>query len=255
MPRTTRADRLQAILDLLQVEHSIPTDELAHRLGVSLVTIRRDLKQLQESGTLVNGYGFVQKVEASPGQDSRFSRRLSTNRTEKQKLAQAALAFVQEGDVLFLDESTTCYVLAETLVAHFSNLHIITNAVHTLLALSQAQRFTVESTGGSLLYEFNSLIGPRAESMLRQMYANKFFFSCRAFRQHVGTYELSPFSASVKRIMLENSEQNFLLVDHSKIGITSPFPFARMEEIQTMIVDREVEGLPHDEIKKVIVAK
>jgi len=55
--------------------------------------------------------------------------------------------------------------------------------------------------------------------------------------------------------MLENSEQNFLLVDHSKIGATSPFPFARMEEIQTMIVDKEVEGLPREEIKQVIIAK
>lgn len=253
--RTVNKHRLQAIMDILAVEKTVPTEELADRLEVSMVTIRRDLKKLQDSGKIVNGYGFVQIIESKVEQDIRFSKRLSSNRREKEALAQAALKFVEEGDVLFLDESSTCYVLASALAKNFRNLHIITNAVHTLLALAGAVEFTVESSGGSIQFGFNSLIGPRAEATLNQIYANKFFFSCRAFRNEQGTYELSPFSASIKRVMLNNSQRSFLLVDHTKIGAISPYPFAKAIEIDTMIIDKKVDGLPYDQIKTIVIAE
>jgi DeoR family L-fucose operon activator len=254
MRKLEPSKRLEKIMEILNSRDSIPTEELSKVLCVSLVTLRRDLKQLQDSGMIVNGYGFIKKIENEESQDARFTKRLANNRAEKEKMARSALTFINEGDVIFLDESTTSYVLALSLVRSFSNLHIITNGVHTLLALSKAHGFTVESSGGSLMFGFNSLIGPRAEMMLKDMFANKFFFSCRAFRKNVGTYELSPFSASIKRIMLNNSEKNFLLVDHTKIGASSPFPFAKINEIQTIITDQKIEGVPFGEIENILIA-
>jgi len=255
MSRTFAADRLRKILDILSEEKLVRTEELASRLSVSIVTIRRDIKKLQDSGYVVNGYGFVRFLESGvSSEESWFTRRLSTNRTEKEKLAKEAVKFIEEGDTIFLDESTTCYVLTLLLVKKFKSLHIITNAVYTLLALSKSPGFTIESTGGSMLYGFNSLIGPRAEMTLKNMYASKFFFSCRAFKKDVGTFELSPFSASVKRIMLENSQENFLLVDHTKMNAISPFHCAKVQEIHNIITDKTSPELPYGKVKRIIIA-
>lgn len=255
MKKLSKSDRLEQILNLLRETNTMGTEQLANLLDISLVTLRRDLKHLQEINRVVVGYGFVKLIEQDLTESADFNRRLSTNREEKQKLAVAAMDFVSEGDVIFLDESSTCYVLAVNLARVFDNLHIITNAVHTLQALSRSRSFTVESSGGSLQYGFNSLIGPRAESTLKTIYANKFFFSCRAFKLKEGTFELSPFSASIKRIMLENSQENYLLMDHTKLGAVSPFPFARTSEIHNIITDEDQPGLPYGKVKRVIIAQ
>jgi DeoR family L-fucose operon activator len=255
LERISRSQRIQRILTIIREKGSARTDELAGSLGVSMVTVRRDLKHLQEAGRIVIGYGFVKLLESDLTESADFNKRLSSNREEKQKLAVAAIQFVEEGDVIFLDESSTCYVLALNLIRSFNNLHIITNAVHTLQALSRSRGFTVESSGGSLQYGFNSLVGPRAEETLRSIYANKFFFSCRAFKLREGTFELSPFSASIKRIMLENSEENYLLMDHTKLGTISPFPFAKTQEIHNVITDRDQPGLPHGKVKRIIISQ
>lgn len=248
-----KSERHQKIMDILNERKSISTDELAGLAEVSLVTIRRDLRELQSAGYIVNGYGFVKLIESELSDDSHFYRRLSNNRREKEIIAKGAVKYVDEGDVLFLDESSTSYVLALELVKNFQRLHIITNAVYTLTALSKAENFTVESSGGSLLHGFSSLVGPRAESNLKSMYAGKFFFSCRSFKEQQGTFEMSPFSASVKRIMLENSQENFLLFDHSKLGTISPFPLASVDEINNIITDTDDPRLPYRKVKNIVV--
>lgn len=236
--KATKSERQQKIIDLLLHRTSIKTVELSKLLNVSMVTIRRDLRELQASGYVINGYGYVKLIKPEMSSNSFFLKRLAQNSYEKETIAEKALQFVKEGDVLFIDESTTCYLFATKLPEYFNNLHIITNGIHILLALSKASGFTVESSGGSLLYGFDSLVGPKAESMLKSIFAHKFFFSCGAFRQNEGTFELSPFSASVKRIMLENSEKHYLLVDHTKFGSISPFPMATVDEIDEIITDK-----------------
>ncbi len=178
-----KSDRTSKLLGILEETESVETDLLASMLDVSVVTLRRDLKTLQEEGRVMVGYGFVRLIKDEVSESVDFSKRLRTNREEKQKLAVEAIKHIKEGDVIFLDESSTCYVLATNLVRSFNSLHVITNAVHTLQALSSFRGLTVESSGGTLQYGFNSLIGPRAEQTLRNIYANKFFFSCRAFRE------------------------------------------------------------------------
>ena len=248
------SEKHQKIMDILSDRKPVSTDDLAKTLNISLVTMRRDLRELQTSGYIVNGYGFVKLMEPEISDDSHFFRRLSNNRVEKERVARAAIEYVNEGDVLFLDESSTSYVFALELVKNFQRLHIITNAVYALMALSKAENFTVESSGGSLLHGFSSLVGPKAEANLKSVYAGKFFFSCRSFKEKQGTFELSPFSASVKRIMLENSEENFLYFDHTKFGSISPFHLAAVDEIDNIITDTDDPRLPYGKVKNIKIA-
>ncbi len=234
-----KSKRMRKILDILSQEGTVKTEELSSKVGASITTLRRDLSVLQRLGYIVKGYGFVTLLGGNPAENGSFMKRLSMNREEKEKIAMKAINYVNEGDVIFLDESTTCYVFAQALVRRFKKLHIITNAIHTLLVLAQSPGFLVESTGGSLLSHFDSLVGPKAESNLKGIYAQKFFFSCKALKQDEGTFELNPFSASIKRIMLANSEENYLLVDHTKIGSVSPFFCIDISDIRHVITDKE----------------
>ena len=227
--------RRQKILALLAENSSMKTSKLADDLQVSLVTLRRDLKELQKSGLVVNGYGIVKMVNHEMDPDSFFLKRLKECRKAKEDIAERAIELVEENDVLFIDESTTCYVFALKLIKNFNKLHIITNGLNILLALSRISGFSVESSGGSLQYGFDSLIGPRAETFISSIYASKLFFSCAAYREGTGTFELSPFSASIKRRMLLSSNRRILLVDQSKFNAVAPFKMAGIDEIDDIV--------------------
>jgi len=234
-----KEDRRQNILSILAERESVNTQELAGLLDVSLVTLRRDLRDLQKSGLVINGYGVVRAVNQETDPSSFFLKRLRVERESKEIIASKAIEYVEENDVLFIDESTTCYVFALRLSRKFKKLHIITNGINILLALSKVQGFSVESSGGSLQYGFDSLIGPRAESLVSSIYANKFFFSAASFRSDIGTFELSPFSASIKRKMLLNSSERILLIDSSKFGVIAPFKMAEVGEINRIITEEK----------------
>jgi DeoR family L-fucose operon activator len=242
-----KEDRRQNILSVLSERESINTQELASLMDVSLVTLRRDLRDLQKSGLVINGYGVVRAVNQETDPNSFFLKRLRLAREAKERIAAKAIEFVEENDVLFIDESTTCYVFALKLSRAFKKLHIITNGINILLALSKVQGFSVESSGGSLQYGFDSLIGPRAESLVGSIYANKLFFSCASLRKKIGTFELSPFSASIKRKMLLNSSAKILLVDNSKFDVIAPFKMAEIDEIDRVITE-DRDFLPSEAI-------
>ena len=110
LKRVKKSDRTSKLLGILEETESVETDQLASMLDVSVVTLRRDLKTLQEEGRVVVGYGFVRLIKDEVSESVDFSKRLITNREEKQKLTVEAIKHIKEEDVIFLDERSpaTC---------------------------------------------------------------------------------------------------------------------------------------------------
>jgi DeoR/GlpR family transcriptional regulator of sugar metabolism len=236
----TKLERQKKILEILKKKQTMTPEAFSEMLNVSITTLRRDFKELKDQGRIFVGYGYIQSKENFGPDNSMnipFLKRLADNNEGKKKAVKKALEFVKEDDLLFIGEGTTCYLFTKQLIKNFSSLKIITNGLYALNALSKVKRFTVEGIGGSLLTDFNSFVGPKAESMVETIYVEKFFFSCGSYRD--GTYELSPFTASLKRKALNNSKEHYLIIDSNKFESIAPFYMAKPYEIDRIITDDE----------------
>jgi len=237
----SKNERQEKILKILERHQKMPPEDISEMFGVSMTTLRRDFKELKDRGEIFVGYGFVQ-TKANPSVEGNmnksFLKRLSENDKKKRILVQKALEHVREDDLLFIGEGSTCYLFTKLLIKHFSSLKIITNGLYALNALSKAKNFDVEGIGGSLLADFNSFVGPKAENMVEEIFVDKFFFSCSSYRN--GAYEMSPFTASLKKKVLNRSKTHYLLIDSHKLETIAPFYAAEPEKIDKIIMDDDI---------------
>lgn len=229
-----KAERLEKIMDLIQNSNFISPLELAEKMDVSLVTIRRDLKKLAEERSIIKEYNTI---KIARDYDKRFHERHNTNLEQKRIIAELAKRLVQSGDTLFLDTSTTCYEFARTLALSSQNLHIITNNIYMAVELMSIYKIDLILVGGNIRHGYFSTIGPLAEKMLSNIKVNKFFFSCTMLDEN-GIYESNILEGNIKVKMFENSRLHYLLVDSTKFDKASIFRTTGIENIDALITDK-----------------
>jgi len=229
-----KAERLEKIMDLIQNSNFISPLELAEKMDVSLVTIRRDLKKLAEERSIIKEYNTI---KIARDYDKRFHERHNTNLEQKRIIAELAKRLVQSGDTLFLDTSTTCYEFARTLALSSQNLHIITNNIYMAVELMSIYKIDLVLLGGNIRHGYFSTIGPLAEKMLSNIKVNKFFFSCTMLDEN-GIYESNILEGNIKVKMFENSRLHYLLVDSTKFDKASIFRTTGIENIDALITDK-----------------
>jgi DeoR family fructose operon transcriptional repressor len=229
-----KAERLEKIMDLIQNSNFISPLELAEKMDVSLVTIRRDLKKLAEERSIIKEYNTI---KIARDYDKRFHERHNTNLEQKRIIAELAKRLVQSGDTLFLDTSTTCYEFARTLALSSQSLHIITNNIYMAVELMSIYKIDLILVGGNIRHGYFSTIGPLAEKMLSNIKVNKFFFSCTMLDEN-GIYESNILEGNIKVKMFENSRLHYLLVDSTKFDKASIFRTTGIENIDALITDK-----------------
>lgn len=211
---------------------------LAERFQVAEETIRRDLEKLDAQGLLRRTHGGAVGAE-SEMTDLPISVRKTTNSLAKKQIARRALSFIEAGDVIALDASTTTLELARLLPDE--PLTVITNGIDVLRVLADRAVMRVIAVGGELDPASECTQGPLAEYGLRQFAIHKAFLSCKAIDLTRGYSEASTAHASVKRAMLDSADQRFLLADSSKMGVRSLAFFAGLGEINTLITDEKTD--------------
>lgn len=240
-----KAERLEKIMDLIQNSNFISPLELAEKMDVSLVTIRRDLKKLAEERSIIKEYNTI---KIARDYDKRFHERHNTNLEQKRIIAELAKRLVQSGDTLFLDTSTTCYEFARTLALSSQNLHIITNNIYMAVELMSIYKIDLVLLGGNIRHGYFSTIGPLAEKMLSNIKVNKFFFSCTMLDEN-GIYESNILEGNIKVKMFENSRLHYLLVDSTKFDKASIFRTTGIKNIDALITDKPLPNKYLDILK------
>jgi len=229
-------ERHRRILDLVQAQGSIRTVELAQALEVTEETVRRDFEKLELEGQLVRAHGGAVRLDANR-RDLPLSSRETENVVEKRAIASAALRFIQPGDTVLFDASSTVFELARILpdVA----VTVLTPALKVAAELSQRPSVQVVLIGGVLNPRSLSCQGALADQALESYHVQKAFFSCRGVDAERGLSEANDEQARLKRKILGLVDSSFLLADHSKMGLRSSFFFARASRAGTLITDRE----------------
>jgi DeoR family transcriptional regulator, galactitol utilization operon repressor len=224
-------DRERTILKLLTEQGSLSVSQLSRDLGVSEVTIRSDLKELEERGYLVRSRGG-----AYPAMNQSIIERQQFRIQEKNRIARAAADLVRDGDSIMIEAGTTTALVARYLIGK-RDVQVVTNStlVVSYARLNPAVQMTL--TGGEFRRETESLVGPVALRTIADLNVRLAFVGTDGFSLEKGmTTQLFEGGAIVKA-MRERSEKTFLLADSSKYGKTGFVNVLGLSEVEGVITD------------------
>lgn len=231
------AERHQKIVELVNLRSSIRVSELSDIFTVTEETIRRDLEKLEKENKLSRSHGGAVSIQQQES-EVHFSEREITNVSKKKAIAREAAEYVESGDRIILDASTTAWYMAKILPD--IQLTVITNSMKAAIELSQKDKIEVISTGGFLLSESLSYVGPLAERSLETYHVNKTFLSCKGFDINDGLSDSNEWQALLKKRMIERSDQTILMADSSKFGSREFSHIARIHDISRIITDSKI---------------
>ena len=231
--------RQEKILQLLRTDGAVTASNLVQTLGVSLETVRRDLKELEGKGKLsrVHG-GAVARSDMKPyykldDRNRQFSR-------QKENLAKRAIEFIAEGDVIAVDCGSTAIPFAECLKSRFSHLTIITYSYDVFKLLCHHADFTVLLCGGDFIREENAFFGKYALQMLENLHAQKAFIFPSAVSLEHGICDYQTNLYAMQMGMIHCADEVFILADSSKFEKNALYKLADMEKSYTYITDGKI---------------
>ena len=242
-------DRQLALSAYLRTVRYSSIEDLVTRFGVSVATVHRDIAALVRTGSARKVHGGAistlpeetpVKAPASANQrDSHFIQRLETNRAAKMLIAERAERSIVDGDIVFLDSSTTCLCLARRLQSSRLNaLSIVTNSVLIAQEFFRfPSHFMLMCLGGNFNCQLNSFLGRMALAHLRQLRLTKAFYSGVGLdRSGLSTYHED--HAEFLRQVLDQAAENCLLLDSSKFNRTGLFMICGRERIGRLISEQ-----------------
>jgi DeoR family transcriptional regulator, fructose operon transcriptional repressor len=223
--------RLQLIEQQIAERGTVRIDELAVDFGVSEMTIRRDLDELEALGVARRVRGGAVALGPEP-----FAARHRHNARSKARIAQKLVALVPPQGTIAFDASTTLYRLATSLEGA-RDLVIVTNGFDTFQSLNGKPGITATLTGGSREPRTGSLVGPVATRSAEHFLFELFVTSGAALDPLVGSSEASLAEAEVKRALAASSGRIILAVDHSKLGTRAQVRMFPLDEIDLLVTD------------------
>lgn len=191
-------------------------EDLRSELGVSLVTVRRDLDALEQSGLVIRTHGGALINSLRP--ERSIPERQDTNALAKAEIAVAAAGLVPPGATVLLDAGTTTSRLAAEL-AGIAGLTIVTTGVNVLAVLAEANTdATVISAGGTLRKVNQALLGPFAENVVRSIYADIAFIGSDCVDSSRGLSSRTSEQNAMKSLMIRQARRPIIVADSSKLG-------------------------------------
>jgi len=229
-------ERRQHILSLIQSHGRVVVGELSRSLGISQITIRKDLEFLQAKGLIQRTHGGALRLQSGALFDPSIQEKQKQHSQEKHRIALAAAEMVKEGQCVMLDSGTTTTAVAQALKRH-SHLTVITNAVNIVMELSRTD-FELILIGGSLRKNSFSLVGPLAEDVLEEMHADILFLGVDGFDPEIGVTTPNFLESRVNRAMVKAARRVVAVCDSTKFGRRSLSRIVPLAAIQCVITDK-----------------
>lgn len=234
------AERQALIVQHLSQRQVLSIAEIADMLGVSQMTVRRDIRALEDQGRALSVAGGVELPERISREPSHVAKRAMAH-NQKVALGRFAASFVKPGHVVYLDAGTTMLELARQL-ANIPDIIIVTNDFVIASFLSEESSCRLYHTGGEVERENQSCVGTSAGLTIRQFNFDIGFISTSSF----GTRGISTPQENkipVKRAVVERSSRRILVTDSSKYGLVGTFNAIPLEALNMVITD---DGLPQN---------
>ena len=226
------------LLEIIQNNQYATIEDLAKKLYVSPSTIRRKLNVLQKKGLITRTHGGAQPNDENNFFPS-FTFRVHQNSFEKKKIALSAIKLIKNGDLVFLDGTTSAFFIAEYL-SEFNNIRVITNGIATLSLLAK-NNISAYSTGGCVQEKNRSvLVGHYAEEMISSFHADIAFFSAQSVSENGEIYDCFEEENVIRKAMIKHATKKVFLCDSTKFGKTSPFHLCSLNDVDYIVSNHSV---------------
>ena len=236
MAQNPRHDNILRIISRLR---QVTVGELTERTGVSEVTIRKDLTLLEEMGYVVRSHGGAQLAEDLPVTRDIAARRVEQV-AEKERIAEAAFRLINDGDTIYLDSGSTCEALSRLLAP--MSLRVVTNSIAVMNTLSSADGIALFSIGGSYRREAGSFLGPLAVENASGFQIETCFIGATGISDRGVFSSQNILESQLKAAVLRTSARRVVLADTSKFKTSAFSVFARVGDVDVVVVDHEFDG-------------
>ena len=231
-------ERIERIFDLLKEKGSISVNELSVLFQVSGATIRSDLAKMEKAGLITRAHGGAM-ANSSLYRETLLTERIHDGR--KKLIAQRALEYVHERDIILLDTGTTMVAFAEALAkSSIEELSVYSNDLDVIRILEEKEKFSLTLLGGKVRNRFHYCYGPEIQNELSNFHFTSLFLAASAIHEVYGLTTENTDLAGIKRSMIKASADIILLSDSSKIGNVHLRKFASLSDVDTLIMDQNL---------------
>src|SRR5215212_9020876 len=238
-----REQRQQEILEELERAGSVSVAALSRRLGVSDMTVRRDLDDLSARSLLRKVHGGAVPVP---------------NRAAKRAIARAAMLHVNEGDTVAFSAGTTTWQIAAALKRDLGSMTFITNSTNIALVLQENGWEEIVLSGGMFRTPSDALVGPFADRTIRTLNADVLFLGVHGIHPEAGLTTPNVAEAETDGYLIEAAQRVVVVADHSKLGVVALAKIAPLSKVDVFVTDEGADAETLREIEfagvRVIVA-
>ncbi len=240
------------IIEMLNQDESLDVNELAQKLGVSAVTIRKDLDILEEKGLLRRQHGFA--VRISPND---IGYRMTFDYEMKKRISSHACEMIESGETVMIESGSTCAMLAAEIVTTKRDVTIITNSAFIAGHVRTIPGARIVLLGGSYDPDAQAMSGPLVRKCAEQFYVDKFFIGIDGYEPSQGFSNVDMLRAEAVRAMAAQANKRIILTDSSKFNKRGVVRLISAKEVTSVITDGIPdncrEALEKDNVEVVIV--
>ncbi len=231
-------ERYKLIADLIHERGRVSVKELSDVFDLSLVTIRKDLKHLEKEGKVLRTHGGAISTDEMASHEA-FNLRRVKNAAKKAVIGAAAAALVAEGDIIFLDASTTTVEMCPYLLQK-KQLTVLTNSVEIAYFLGKDSECNIAVIGGELKRETLSVIDSSIRQTLSKWQIDIAFFGGWGYSVKDGMSDVPGVLIQQKKIIAAGSKKTVGLMDSTKIGKGSLETFIPANRLDTLVTNKDV---------------
>lgn len=210
---------------------------LAGIVGTSQSTIRRDIMELEAKGRVIRTRGGA-SIAGLPVSEPSFNTRMSADTDEKKRIAEAAIELVRPNETLLLSGGTTVAEFAKTL-DRISPIYVATTDLVSAMNMVEMPNVELTLVGGTVRQKHYCVVGWFAETMLKQIHADKAILGVDAIDFNLGFMNFSSEDVSINRLMMSASKQVIVLCDHTKFHSIAFTCLCPLNKVDVLITGKE----------------
>lgn len=234
----TIAERHRFILNKLNTEGFVSVAELSKEMEVTMVTVRKDLKLLEDKGLLYRSHGSA--TPKSPYVNDRpVNEKRLVQIDEKTKIAAMAAQMIEEDEAIIIGSGTSVLALAKAIPKNFK-LTVLTGAMNVTIALLDYQNIEIVQLGGAVRKSSSSVVGHYAEDMLHSFACSKLFLGVDGISLEFGLTTTNMMEARLNAQMIKSVQKTIVLADSSKFGSKGFGKICDIDDIDVIITDEGI---------------
>ncbi len=237
-------NRKNAILEILAKESKAEVTVLSDLLGVSQVTIRKDLAELEKEGIIIREHGFAILSNADD-----INGRIAYHYEEKLKIAKCAASYVSDSDTIMIESGSCCALLADELCSTKQNLTIITNSAFIANYIRRKSSFQIILLGGIYQQESQAMVGPMVRQCAENFLVDNYFIGTDGYDSRIGFTNNDQLRAQAVRDMARQASQVIVLTESEKFRKHGSVPLNLKDAVKIVITDQNIGGDERKELE------